>query len=667
MAEAESITLQRVVTELEKAPDTGILLSELCKAVDQERKKVNGLLYALQDRGLAVKVRVAPPSWRSAHRPSGGELPLIGAPTAAVSPQHSEGRFLASLEGPLGGLQLTVLRDLEQAGGMVDTVKLWKTVCRTSASTVTKKEVNAALYALQERGLATKAQESPPRWNIASKGREHILNKGPNHVEVVGTSADVGISDKEAVEKAGAGSGHRREARRCVSELNEYAQKLGLPNPQYLQERDASVPAAKRIRVKIGARFFEPASGNEAAAANALSHIHSEAAVVPYDAFAHEEKYVQLDAMYTPAFFDKVGRLSEMRFHSLARDLPGGSECALGSNKVIAAFVLVRSDAAAGRADMEVVSVASGNRVVTGDALSCGGEVVNDCHAEILARRGFLRYCYRHLREDPTAPGALDEAIFTASGQLLPHVSVHLYVSKAPCGDSCTFFAGGSTPEQMPNSGGHAPLLGDHRYGRLSVKVEKGEGTVPNSHDTTEPTLDGVRAGERLRTASCSDKVMRWNVLGVQGALLSHLVAAPLYLSSVTIGRDFHPGHLARALCCRLEQSLISEQLPKGYRVHHPHIGVYTARSEEQRCVQTTKRKKSSEAALTWIVGDTVPEVLDGTTGRESFKNLRYVEAKQQAAAPAFQQSKSLLFDHLDRQGLGKWIHKPAEVDDFKL
>merc|ERR1719313_157588 len=99
---------------------------------------------------------------------------------------------------------------------------------------------------------------------------------------------------------------------------------------------------------------------------------------------------------------------------------------------------------------------------------------------------------------------------------LKPDFSIHLYINTAPCGDSRIF-----SPKQ---EGDQAQVVRADTHperrnrGQLRTKIESGEGTIPvRSASESLLTLDGVLGGQRLRTMSCSDKLCRMNVLGIQG------------------------------------------------------------------------------------------------------------------------------------------------------
>ena len=47
--------------------------------------------------------------------------------------------------------------------------------------------------------------------------------------------------------------------------------------------------------------------------------------------------------------------------------------------------------------------------------------------------------------------------------------------------------------------------------------------------------LQKIQGGLPILTMSASDKIMKWNLLGLQGALLSHFME-PAYVTSMTVG-----------------------------------------------------------------------------------------------------------------------------------
>ncbi|KAH0794753.1 tRNA-specific adenosine deaminase 1 [Histomonas meleagridis] len=173
-------------------------------------------------------------------------------------------------------------------------------------------------------------------------------------------------------------------------------------------------------------------------------------------------------------------------------------------NSVLSGFLLFDNNTQA----LSILSLATGTKLMSGDqrekTSSIGPVFLHDCHAEILAHRGFQVWVWNNL-----------DMIFQ-NGELPPNLTIHFYSSTPPCGDCCV--------HQVNNT-------------VLTQTGSKPFGCDQSQLSTTPPNV--VRGkpghGSRSQSVSCSDKLCIWVNCGAEGSLLSNFVKT-IKISSICIG-----------------------------------------------------------------------------------------------------------------------------------
>jgi len=89
-----------------------------------------------------------------------------------------------------------------------------------------------------------------------------------------------------------------------------------------------------------------------------------------------------------------------------------------------------------------------------------------------------------------------------------------------------------------PDECTHEQCIDVHRTGAKCVPGrQKQDALLPGlNYHVTGVLRTKPGRGDRTLSMSCSDKMMKWNVLGVQGALLAHFLCSPIYFMSVIVG-----------------------------------------------------------------------------------------------------------------------------------
>ncbi|KAI0092452.1 adenosine deaminase editase [Irpex rosettiformis] len=261
----------------------------------------------------------------------------------------------------------------------------------------------------------------------------------------------------------------------------------------------------------------------------------------------------------TPSAPDEIAALVHSHYASLSFKPPPNQFT------ILAAFVLL-----AETRSPKLISLATGSKCLPASKLQIGGDFVHDSHAEILARRGAIRFFLEEIgRANESAEKS--EWIEPEEGKfkLKEGVDLLLYVSTPPCGDASTRYLASFQDEAMAalkdSSAPSELAAGTAARGRDGYSLHGVLRTKPGRADSP-PTL----------CMSCSDKIASWSVLGIQGALASMLLGT-IYIDCMIIGevdegmQDMVREDCERALWKRLE-TIDESHLPATYRLHRPRI-----------------------------------------------------------------------------------------------
>ena len=204
---------------------------------------------------------------------------------------------------------------------------------------------------------------------------------------------------------------------------------------------------------------------------------------------------------------------------------------------------------------LECVALGTGVKCLSNDKVDDNGLKVRDSHAEIICKRSFQRFL---LQEILKCKRNLPSIVVNNHGwyKIIDCVEFFFYCSMPPCGDASMqdLEQNQTSNERVLNERKRQKFLETHHQdqnivirGRLNYSQIGALRTKPSRLDAVE-TL----------SMSCSDKLAKYNYLGLGGAFVSYHLG-PVYMKMMVFGGTNDIFNLKRSLVQRIQMDLLAE------------------------------------------------------------------------------------------------------------
>lgn len=258
---------------------------------------------------------------------------------------------------------------------------------------------------------------------------------------------------------------------------------------------------------------------------------------------------------------DRVSELCLSFYHKL----PNAKRLLKDTEWTIYSAVVMERDSR-----LEVVSCGTGTKCIGSLQLSENGDILNDSHAEVVCRRAFLRYLMAQVRATRSQGG---QSIFKYDDngkrfKMDEGVRFHMFTTSTPCGDASIYSTNDNQDDEPEAKKAKVSELPNGFTGAKLLFFEDVE-------DVMAQTEGKLRIkpgkGDRTMSLSCSDKLARWSMMGLQGCMLSSILE-PIYLSSVVLadGTPFNQTAMERALFARFTDA--DKHLSHPFKLHQPAV-----------------------------------------------------------------------------------------------